>query len=187
MIQKKLLYALKTSLYIFYVKTVIKDLTLLLCKNFFFKIFLINFFYLKYYLYKQTLLLFSLNLKYLQKKIFTFFALKIMFLLNQILFFNYVKLQVFGIGFSIYTDYYKICFNIGTTKTLFYILPKNFLYKILGKKQTILLIIGISKEKLYQLSNYIIQLRFPNVYTGKGIFFFKKKIFKKVGKLKQNI
>jgi hypothetical protein len=184
MSQKYLFFPSQFKICFLYKKSSKKILSFLFVKSLFVKVFLINFFFIKYYI-KNFYLLFISNIQK-KKNITNLFYFKNLLILQQIIIPIRVKLQLYGIGYCFFLKKNILLCNVGGSYFMEYKLNKNFLYYILGKKKNILLLKSISLVQLKQISINIINLRYPNIYTGKGIFFYKKKYFTKIGKLKKN-
>jgi hypothetical protein len=96
-----------------------------------------------------------------------------------------MSLEVLGVGYNIFYQNNFICFNVGTSNSLQWILPNNIFFKILGKKKNQLKFYTYSKKYLFDLLSSIIKLRQPNIYTGKGIYYYKLKFSTRIGKIKK--
>ena len=92
-----------------------------------------------------------------------------------------------GIGFSFFTNKNLLYANVGYSYNIFFNIPKNVIYKINGKKSNFFKIWGSPKYFVNDILAKIIYSFYPNVYTGKGIFWYKthKFLLKKIGKIKK--
>ena len=140
----------------------------------------LQFFFLRF----NLLLIFKITEKKKQNVI-NFFLIKLLLLFRELSSPVYNKLKIFGIGFSINVCDNHIIFQVGTTNILSYKIPQNVFVTVLGKKSTILLVCGTNVNYINNFCYQLIQLRYPNIYTGKGVFFYKKKFIKKIGKVQK--
>lgn len=95
------------------------------------------------------------------------------------------SLVLLGIGFNIIQKNNCLLFNVGTSHALSWIINNNLFFRILGKKQNQIKFYTISKQFLSDILCFIINLRKPNIYTGKGIYYNKVKYKTKIGKIKK--
>lgn len=114
-----------------------------------------------------------------------FFFLKYLFL--QIVLSIYSgwskKLRLIGIGYKIYYSKNLIILKIGYSNYIICLLPYELRILITGRKKRSYTLFGINKLLFGIILKFILCLRIPNVYTGKGIrlrgFFFTRKAGKK--------
>lgn len=98
---------------------------------------------------------------------------------------NRRSLVVLGIGFNIVHVKMHLLFNVGTSHALQWSIKNNIFFRILGKKQNQIKFYSISKQILSDILISVINLRQPNIYTGKGIYYHKLKFLTKIGKIKK--
>lgn len=93
------------------------------------------------------------------------------------------RLRFVGIGYRVYSFLNVMVFKLGYNHYIIYLLPYELRLFFTGRKRRNLVLFGLNKELLSIICNYIIFLRLPNIYTGKGVRLrgvtFKKKEGKK--------
>lgn len=136
------------------------------------------------FLKKKKYLLYSLTNK-VKKNVIGLLYVRLLRVLFDTLASNRMTLEVRGIGYNINQKRDFLFFNVGTSIALQWQIVNNVFFKILGKKQNQIKFYTYSKQYLYDILNLIIQLRKPNIYTGKGIFFYNIKFKTKIGKIKK--
>lgn len=96
-----------------------------------------------------------------------------------------MSLEVLGTGYNI--SYKKNClyFNVGTSNFIEWPIANNLLFRIKGKKLNRIKFYSFSKQYLHDILKIILYLRYPNIYTGKGIYYYKLKFQTKIGKIKK--
>lgn len=147
----------------------------------------------------QTLSLFSPEITILKKKKYLLYSLtekkkknvigliyvRLLRLLLDTIATTRMSLEVLGIGYNIFQKENYLYFNVGTSNALKWKIMDNIVFTILGKKVNKIKFYTFSKQYLYDVLNLIIKLRKPNIYTGKGIFFYNIKFITKIGKIKK--
>ncbi len=147
----------------------------------------------------QTLSLFSNDITILKKKKYLLFSLtekkkknvigliyvRLLRLLFDTIASTRMSLEVLGIGYHILQKQNYLYFNVGTSNAIQWKIMDNIVCNVLGKKSNRIKFYTFSKQYLYDVLNLIIKLRKPNIYTGKGIFFYKLKFNTKIGKIKK--
>lgn len=121
------------------------------------------------------------NKKYLGKYFYSLKCLmfKSIFSLNR----GWIsRLRLAGIGYKLYTFCNLIIFKIGYNKCLFFLLPLDLRIMITGRKKRGFIIFGMNKLLVTTISKILLQLRIPNIYTGKGIRIRGQRFVRKVGK-----
>jgi ribosomal protein L6P/L9E len=94
-------------------------------------------------------------------------------------------IKINGIGCTFFLKEKFLCLEVGLSHVIFYKIPKTIILWILGKKLNYLKVYGILSFYVNDCLAKLILLRFPNIYTGKGIFWNNTKIFLKIGKIKK--
>jgi len=135
-------------------------------------------------LQKKLLLEFKIT-KRKKKTVIDFFPIKLLMLFRELAVFVYNKLKILGVGFSFSVKENLIYCAVGASMLLFFKVPFSIIVEVLGRKSTILLVCGSSIVFVNQFCTLLVNLRYPNIYTGKGIFFFRKKVIRKLGKLQK--
>jgi len=79
----------------------------------------------------------------------------------------------------------KLVLYLGFSHQVVVPLPPEIRMNITNKKGTRFLLQGIDRQKVMEFAAYLEKLRYPNVYTGKGIHFVGKTYRQKAGKKKQ--
>jgi large subunit ribosomal protein L6 len=90
------------------------------------------------------------------------------------------QLQVEGVGYRANAEAGKLTLNIGFTKPVEIILPKDIQAKV--EKQTIITFSGVNKEFLGEFVASIRSIKKPEPYKGRGIKYVGEYIKRKVGK-----
>jgi len=80
-----------------------------------------------------------------------------------------IKLRFAGIGYRVYPMYNLLVLKLGYNHHLIYLLPYELRISVIGRKKRGIVLFSMSKLILASISRFIIRLRLPNVYTGKGI------------------
>lgn len=91
-----------------------------------------------------------------------------------------IKLKLKGVGYVAEQTNNSLVLKLGFS--LARVIPIKNSIKIKIKKRKLLKIIGCDLNEITQFAANIRQNRIPEVYKGKGILYFKEKIFLKVGK-----
>jgi len=92
------------------------------------------------------------------------------------------RLRLVGIGYKLYNINNVLLFKIGYNKFIIFLLPLDLRVIITGRKKRGFTVIGINKLLLFLISKLLLQLRIPNIYTGKGIRLRGIPFVRKVGK-----
>lgn len=94
------------------------------------------------------------------------------------------KLEIYGVGFRAAMTGDLLELNLGYSHPIFFVPPEGITIEVDTKtsKQPILVISGIDKELVGQVSANIRSLRKPEPYKGKGIRYYGEQIRRKAGK-----
>jgi len=93
-----------------------------------------------------------------------------------------VILELNGVGFRLKLEGNTLKFYLGFSHIKEYKIPNNIFVKIGNKKETELHLFGYDKQYLCQIAAQIKLLKKPDMYKGKGIFFFNETLVLKQGK-----
>lgn len=139
----------------------------------------IHFFLKNGYLYLE-------NLKNNDKKSKSYYGLVKISIQNMIYGVNNGYTQVLmlqGIGFKFQLVENLLIINIGFTHSIKILIPSNLIVNL--DSSTIIRIKGIDKEKVNHFASAIYNLKPPEPYKGKGIFYEGQQIVKKAGKARR--
>lgn len=92
------------------------------------------------------------------------------------------RLRLVGIGYKLYYSASLLVLKLGYSKCTFFLLPFDLRFSITGRKKRGFSIFGIRKLGLTLISHLLLQLRIPNIYTGKGIRMRSTLFLRKLGK-----
>lgn len=92
------------------------------------------------------------------------------------------KLEIIGVGYRAAANKNKITLNLGYSKPIEYIAPKEVEFKLDEEKKNILTISCIDKQLLGEVAAKIRSFRKPEPYKGKGIKYENEHIVRKAGK-----
>ena len=94
------------------------------------------------------------------------------------------KLEIYGVGFRAAMTGDLLELNLGYSHPIFFVPPEGISIEVDTKtsKQPILVISGIDKELVGQVSAKIRSFRKPEPYKGKGIRYYGEQIRRKAGK-----
>lgn len=111
-----------------------------------------------------------------------FFLYKKLFLqkVKGILYGYKKKLKLKGVGYVAECIDTFLILKLGYSSSISIEIPKSIKIKI--KKRKLLKIIGCDLNEITQFAANIRQKRVPEIYKGRGVLYFKEKIFLKVGK-----
>ncbi|MBN9543449.1 MAG: 50S ribosomal protein L6 [Alphaproteobacteria bacterium] len=87
------------------------------------------------------------------------------------------KLEINGVGFKAAIDKSILTLNLGYSHAIKFLIPQGI--KIVAEKPTLLVVSGIDKQKVGQVSAKIRSLRKPEPYKGKGIKYEDEVILRK--------
>ncbi len=90
------------------------------------------------------------------------------------------KLQLVGVGYRAEVKQASIVFNLGYSMPIEYVIPSDVSISVEG--QDIVVVQGISKERVGQIASEIRSLRKPEPYKGKGVKYINEIIQRKEGK-----
>jgi large subunit ribosomal protein L6 len=90
------------------------------------------------------------------------------------------QLQLTGIGYKCKIIENKLEFKLGFSHLIYKTIP--FYLKVSCPKPNKIVIKGQNKQKIQEFSCLLQNLRFPEPYKGKGIFYKNQKILRKQGK-----
>lgn len=93
------------------------------------------------------------------------------------------RLEINGVGYKASVDNKFLTLNLGYSHAIKFLIPKDI--KIVAEKPTVLLVSGISKQKVGQISALIRSQREPEPYKGKGIKYEDEVIIRKEVKNKK--
>jgi len=93
------------------------------------------------------------------------------------------RLEINGVGYKASVDNKFLTLNLGYSHAIKFLIPKDI--KIVAEKPTVLLVSGISKQKVGQISALIRSQREPEPYKGKGIKYEDEIIIRKEVKNKK--
>lgn len=97
---------------------------------------------------------------------------------------NYTKILILqGIGFKFQLTEDLLIINVGYTHSIKIIIP-NYL-RVTLDSPTIIKINGIDKEQVSLFASIIYNIKPPEPYKGKGIFYENQQISKKAGKIRR--
>jgi len=91
-------------------------------------------------------------------------------------------LKLIGVGYKAHVEKTNLILKLGYSHEIEYKIPKDI--KIVCTKPTEIIIFGISKEYVNQISNDIRSFKKPDSYKGKGLLFENEKLILKEGKKK---
>lgn len=94
-------------------------------------------------------------------------------------------LELRGIGFKIIKKKNTIILDIGFSHQIILLIPIYLRIKILNKKGTKFLLHSFCRQKVHEFANIIKLTKIPNVYTLKGIHYKNEILIKKSGKQAQ--
>lgn len=94
------------------------------------------------------------------------------------------RLEIYGVGFRAAMNGNLLELNLGYSHPIFFVPPEGITIEVDTKtsKQPILVISGIDKELVGQVSAKIRSFRKPEPYKGKGIRYYGEQIRRKAGK-----
>lgn len=92
------------------------------------------------------------------------------------------KLLLIGVGYKAQIQDRKLCLSLGFSHTIFYSIPEDIKIELLSSTEII--IKGINKQKVGQVSSEIRSYRPPEPYKGKGIRYSNEIIILKETKKK---
>lgn len=92
------------------------------------------------------------------------------------------RLRLVGIGYKLYYSASLLILKLGYSKCIFFLLPFDLRFSITGRKKRGFSIFSIHKLGLTLISRLLLQLRIPNIYTGKGIRMRSTLFSRKLGK-----
>ena len=95
------------------------------------------------------------------------------------------RLEIDGVGYKAEIQGKKLVLSLGFSHTINYKIPVGISIKTeSGKKNTVVAIHGVDKEKVGQIAAEIRSFRPPDSYKGKGVKYAGEKIVRKEGKKK---
>lgn len=89
------------------------------------------------------------------------------------------SLELIGVGFRAATDGKKLTLNVGFTNPVNIMAPDGITFKVIESK---IIVSGIDKYQVGEISAIIRRVKPPEPYKGKGIRYLGEKIRKKAGK-----
>lgn len=92
------------------------------------------------------------------------------------------RIRLVGIGYRLYYFASLLILKLGYSKCIFFLLPFDLRLSITGRKKRGFSLFSIRKLGLTLISRLLLQLRIPNVYTGKGIRMRSILFLRKLGK-----
>lgn len=92
------------------------------------------------------------------------------------------RLRLVGIGYKLYCFANLLVLKLGYSKCIFFLLPFDLHLGITGRKKRGFSLYSIRKLGLSLISRFLLQLRVPNIYTGKGIRMRSILFLRKLGK-----
>lgn len=116
------------------------------------------------------------------KKASIFFLYNKLFLqkIRGVLFGYVKKLKLKGVGYVSEKVNQNLVLKLGFSSVRNMVIPPSIFVKI--KKRKLLKIKGCDLNEVTQFASNIRRNRVPEIYKGKGVLYFKEKIFLKVGK-----
>ena len=90
------------------------------------------------------------------------------------------RLQVNGVGYRAEVKGNNLLLNLGYSTSIEFVIPPDV--KILCETPSLIVVSGIDKQRVGQVSSEIRSLRAPEPYKGKGIKYDTEVIRRKVGK-----
>jgi large subunit ribosomal protein L6 len=92
------------------------------------------------------------------------------------------RLEVNGVGYKAKLAGKNLDLALGYSHPIKVEPPEGITFEIDGKKQNIIVVKGISKQKVGQVAANIRSHRKPEPYKGKGVKYIEERIIRKVGK-----
>lgn len=94
------------------------------------------------------------------------------------------KLEIIGVGFRATINGDVLELNLGYSHPIFFVAPQGIKMEVdtKSKKNPVLIVSGIDKELVGQVSAKIRSFRKPEPYKGKGIRFVGEQVRRKAGK-----
>lgn len=92
------------------------------------------------------------------------------------------RLRLVGIGYKLYSHSNLLILKLGYSKCIFFSLPLDIRITVTGRKKRRFSLFSIDKMELTLVSKLLLQLRIPNIYTGKGIRIRGISFIRKLGK-----
>jgi ribosomal protein L6P/L9E len=151
----------------------------------FFSSFISTFFF---FLMRSTILLkkkkfLNIQITLLKKKnVIGLYYITFFNLLYDTLYIYKQKIRLLGLGYRFFFYSSSLYINAGMSNSLKIQIPLYHYLKIYGRKKNKLIIFSFFRRYVKDFLILLISYRFPNTYTGKGIFFYNKLFIKKKGK-----
>ncbi len=92
------------------------------------------------------------------------------------------KLEIIGVGYKAQVKGKMLVLNLGHSHPINFPIPEGIDMSFDEKNKNILIIRGISKEKVGQVASDIRSLRPPEPYKGKGVRYLGEQVRRKAGK-----
>lgn len=92
------------------------------------------------------------------------------------------KLRLVGVGFKAAIMHNKLNLKLGYSHQINYLIPKDVNITVSKAKSTLILLQGLEKQRIKQVSVDIRNYRKPDIYKGKGVHYYKEKLKLKKGK-----
>ena len=93
-----------------------------------------------------------------------------------------IFLELKGVGFRVFYEKDKLIFTLGFSHKIIYLIPSIVTVNIIGAKNTVLKITGISRQKVKEIGSFIKSYKWPDSYKGKGIKYRGESLSLKIGK-----
>ncbi len=92
------------------------------------------------------------------------------------------KLRLVGVGFRASLEEKTLVLKIGFSHPVRYLIPQDVSVMPSKGKGIMLLVKGLEYQRVKQIAYNIKNLRWPDIYKGKGIHYYKEKLKLKKGK-----
>lgn len=92
------------------------------------------------------------------------------------------RLEIIGVGYKAQASGSKVTLNLGFSHPIEYKAPEGVMFEIDKDKKNILIISGISKQMVGEVTAKVRSFRKPEPYKGKGIRYVDEYVARKVGK-----
>lgn len=92
------------------------------------------------------------------------------------------KLEIVGVGYRAQAAKNKITLNIGYSHPVEFIADNDIEFKMDEEQKNLIIVSGISKEKVGEAAAKVRSFRKPEPYKGKGIKYVGERIIRKAGK-----
>lgn len=94
-----------------------------------------------------------------------------------------IRLELFGVGYKAIVNNSILSLRLGRVLEDIFLIPKNIFIFVI--RSTNIYIFGVDKAEVSQVADKIRKLKFPDVFQGKGIRYYKETLILKESKKKK--